>query len=93
MASYATWIQGILRISSSGRSGSTAQAYDLSDRTRETFPAALAQALRAAGIKGGEVYLATDTSLIVPSLEELPRRRWGDPHLAFAARRKGQNLR
>lgn len=72
MASYATWIQGILRISSSGRSGSTAQAYDLADRTRETFPAALAQALRAAGIKGGEVYLATDTSLIVPSLEELP---------------------
>ena len=72
MAICVTWIQGVLRIGSSGRFFGKTTAYDLSDQTRETFPAALANALRAAGVKAGEVFLATDISLIVPSPEEVP---------------------
>ena len=72
MAICVTWIQGVLRIGSSGRFFGKTTAYDLSDQTRETFPAALVHALRTAGFQSGEVCLATDISLIVPSPEQVP---------------------
>ena len=72
MAICVTWIQGVLRIGSSGRFFGKTTAYDLSDQTRETFPAALVHALRTAGFQSGEVCLATDISLIVPSSEQVP---------------------
>ena len=72
MAICVTWIQGVLRIGSSGRFFGKTTAYDLADQTRETFPAALVNALRTAGFQSGEVCLATDISLIVPSPEQVP---------------------
>lgn len=72
MAIAVTWIQGVLRVAS-GSSGSPRVFVDANAGwSREQFPEALADALAKARAPRGEVFLGTDTSMVLPLLEEIP---------------------
>lgn len=72
MAIAVTWIQGVLRVAT-GSSGSPRVFVDANAAwSREQFPEALAEALAKARAAAGEVYLGTDSSMVLPLLEEIP---------------------
>ena len=72
MAIAVTWIQGVLRVAT-GSSGSPRVAVDQNAAwSREEFPQALADALAKAGAARGEVFLGTDSAMVLPLLEEIP---------------------
>ena len=72
MSIAVTWIQGVLRVGT-GSSGSPRVYVDeQAGWSREEFPQALADALVQAKAPAGEVYLGTDSPLIIPLLEEIP---------------------
>ena len=72
MAIAVTWIQGVLRVAT-GSSGSPRVAVDQNAAwSREEFPQALADALAKAGASRGEVFLGTDSAMVLPLLEEIP---------------------
>jgi hypothetical protein len=72
MSIAVTWIQGVLRVGT-GSSGSPRVFVDeQAGWSREEFPQALADALVRAKAPAGEVYLGTDSPLIIPLLEEIP---------------------
>jgi len=72
MAIAVTWIQGVLRVAM-GSSGSPRVFVDANAAwSREQFPEALGEALAKARAAAGEVYLGTDSSMVLPLLEEIP---------------------
>jgi hypothetical protein len=72
MAIAVTWIQGVLRVGT-GSSGSPRVFVDpQAGWSREEFPQALVDALIKAKAPAGEVYLGTDSPLIIPLVEEIP---------------------
>jgi hypothetical protein len=72
MAIAVTWIQGVLRVGT-GSSGSPRVFVDeQAGWTREDFPQALVESLIQAKAPAGEVYLGTDSALILPLVEEIP---------------------
>jgi hypothetical protein len=72
MAIAVTWIQGVLRVAS-GSSGSPRVFVDANAGwSREQFPEALADALAKVGAPRGEVFLGTDSPLVLPLVEEIP---------------------
>lgn len=72
MAIAVTWIQGVLRVGT-GSSGSPRVFVDpQAGWSREEFPQALVDALIKAKAPAGEVYLGTDSPLILPLVEEIP---------------------
>jgi hypothetical protein len=72
MAIAVTWIQGVLRIGTGSSSSPRIQTREGADYSREDFPAALAEGLVQAGAKPDEVFLGTDSPLIIPLMEEIP---------------------
>ena len=72
MAIAVTWIQGVLRVGT-GSSGSPRVYVDQqAGWSREDFPQALVESLIQAKAPAGEVYLGTDSPLVVPLVEEIP---------------------
>lgn len=72
MAIAVTWIQGVLRVAT-GSSGSPRVSVDMNAAwSREEFPQALADALVKARAPQGNVFLGTDSSMVLPLLEEIP---------------------
>jgi len=72
MAIAVTWIQGVLRVAT-GSSGAPRIFTDTGAAwSREQFPEALAEALAKARAPQGEVFLGTDSSMVLPLLEEIP---------------------
>jgi len=72
MSIAVTWIQGVLRVAT-GSSGSPRVFVDANATwSREQFPEALAEALAKARAPRGEVFLGTDSSMVLPLLEEIP---------------------
>ena len=72
MAIAVTWIQGVLRVGT-GSSGSPQVYVDTqAGWSREEFPQALVEALIQAKAPAGEVYLGTDSPLVIPLVEEIP---------------------
>lgn len=72
MAIAVTWIQGVLRVGT-GSSGAPRVTVDpQAGWSREEFPQALVEALTKAQAPAGEVYLGTDSPLILPLVEEIP---------------------
>ena len=63
-----TWIQGTLRVSN----GSQHYGDEQFGYSREEFPAALADFLQRARMKSDEVFLGTDSPLLIPLMEEIP---------------------
>jgi hypothetical protein len=72
MAIAVTWIQGVLRIGTGSSSSPRIQTREDAAYSREEFPAALAQGLVQAGVKPDEVFLSTDSPLVIPLMEEIP---------------------
>lgn len=72
MAIAVSWIQGVLRIGTGSSSSPRIKTRDNADYSREDFPAALAEGLVQAGTKPDEVFLGTDSPLIIPLMEEIP---------------------
>jgi len=72
MAIAVTWIQGVLRIGTGSSSAPRIKTRENADYSREDFPAALAEGLIQAGAKPDEVFLGTDSPLIIPLMEEIP---------------------
>lgn len=64
----ATWIQGTLRVSN----GSAHYGDEQFGYPREEFPAAFADFLQRCKFKADEVFLGTDSPLIIPLMEEVP---------------------
>ena len=72
MSIAVTWIQGVLRVAT-GSSGSPRVFVDTNAAwSREQFPEALADALGKASAPRGEVFLGTDSAMVLPLLEEIP---------------------
>ena len=72
MSIAVTWIQGVLRVAT-GSSGSPRLFVDSNAAwSREQFPDALAEALAKARAPRGEVFLGTDSAMVLPLLEEVP---------------------
>jgi len=72
MAIAVTWIQGVLRVAM-GSSGSPRVFVDQQAAwSREDFPEALVTALEKARAPAGNVFLGTDSSLVLPLVEEIP---------------------
>ena len=72
MAIAVTWIQGVLRVGT-GSSGSPRVYVDQqAGWSREDFPQALVESLIQAKVPAGEVYLGTDSPLVIPLVEEIP---------------------
>jgi hypothetical protein len=72
MAIAVTWIQGVLRVATGSSGNPRVYVDQQAGWTREQFPQALAEALSKAKAPSGEVYLGTDSSLILPLIEEIP---------------------
>ena len=72
MAIAVTWIQGVLRIGTGSSSSPRIRTREDAAYTREDFPVALAEGLIQAGTKPDEVFLGTDSPLIIPMTEEIP---------------------
>ena len=72
MAIAVTWIQGVLRVAT-GSSGAPRIFVDANAAwSRDQFPDALADSLAKARAPQGEVFLGTDSSMVLPLLEEIP---------------------
>lgn len=67
-----TWIQGVLRIGTGSSGSPRIRTREDAAYSREDFPVALAEGLLQAGLKPDEVFLGTDSSLIIPLMEEIP---------------------
>ena len=72
MAIAVTWIQGVLRVGTGSSGSPRIKTREHADYSREDFPVALAEGLVQAGAKPDEVFLGTDSPLLIPLMEEIP---------------------
>ena len=72
MAIAVTWIQGVLRIGVGSSSSPRILTREDAAYSRDEFPVQLAEGLVKARIKPDEVFIATDSPLVIPMMEEIP---------------------